>query len=550
MNSHSVDLLIVGGGTGGCAAALAACRHGLRVLMTEPCEWIGGQLTSQAVPPDEHRWIEMHGGTDSYENFRDAVRAYYRQHYPLTSQARNTRNLNPGEGWVSRICHEPKVSHAILLQMLAPYSSMGRLQILRGVEPIRAELEGDQVKAVEFRELREGSEFRAEAPIVLDATECGDLLPLCEAEYVSGAESKADTGEPHAVEGPAQPDNVQAITWCFAMGYDSRPGASYVGSAPEGYERWRGYTPELNPPWPAPLFSWTDPLPWTLEARSNTLFPKEREGMEAPGTSFWDYRRLVHAAHWDAAQQPEECSLVNWPMNDYMEANLLSNDPAERERAMKESKQLSRCFFHWLQTEAPNRLTGGQGYPGLYLKGDPVGTNDGFAQYPYVRESRRMLTRFRVLEQHVGTEARTGIKRIPKIQDPPELIGQRAEAFADSVGIGQYRIDLHMTTGGDNYIDISTFPFQIPLGALIPVRMRNLLPACKNIGSTHLTNGCYRLHPVEWNIGESVGELAAYCLANKLEAAQVYESPEHLSAFQEQLSRSGIRIEWPQPHPV
>ncbi len=39
--------------------------------------------------------------------------------------------------------------------------------------------------------------------------------------------------------------------------------------------------------------------------------------------------------------------------------------------------------------------------------------------------------------------------------------------------------------------------FQIPPGALIPRRIENLLPACKNLGTTHITNGCFRLHPVE-----------------------------------------------------
>ena len=77
------------------------------------------------------------------------------------------------------------------------------------------------------------------------------------------------------------------------------------------------------------------------------------------------------------------------------------------------------------------------------------------------------------------------------------------------MGVGSYRIDLHPSTGGDNYIDVSSLPFQIPLGALIPRRVENLLPACKNLGATHITNGCYRLHPVEWNIGEAAGLLAA-----------------------------------------
>ena len=46
------DLVIAGGGLGGVAAALAACRSGLRVALTEETDWVGGQLTQQAVPPD------------------------------------------------------------------------------------------------------------------------------------------------------------------------------------------------------------------------------------------------------------------------------------------------------------------------------------------------------------------------------------------------------------------------------------------------------------------------------------------------------------------
>ena len=53
------DVVVVGGGTGGFAATLAAARNGRRVILTEETDWIGGQLTQQAVPPDEHPWIEM-----------------------------------------------------------------------------------------------------------------------------------------------------------------------------------------------------------------------------------------------------------------------------------------------------------------------------------------------------------------------------------------------------------------------------------------------------------------------------------------------------------
>ena len=51
------DVAIVGGGFGGCAAAIAALRNGMRVVLTEETDWIGGQVTSQIVPPDEHPWV-------------------------------------------------------------------------------------------------------------------------------------------------------------------------------------------------------------------------------------------------------------------------------------------------------------------------------------------------------------------------------------------------------------------------------------------------------------------------------------------------------------
>src|SRR5262249_44033521 len=139
---------------------------------------------------------------------------------------------------------------------------------------------------------------------------------------------------------------------------------------------------------------------------------------------------------------------------------------------------------YWLQTEAP-RPDGKSGWKGLRLRPDIVGTEDGLAKYPYIRESRRIRAEFTVLEQHVSTEFRA--QKYKRSSD--EVV---AESFRDSVGIGSYRIDLHPSTNGANYLDISSVPFQIPLGALLPQRMENLLPACKNIGVTHITNGCYR----------------------------------------------------------
>jgi hypothetical protein len=169
--------------------------------------------------------------------------------------------------------------------------------------------------------------------------------------------------------------------------------------------------------------------------------------------------------------------------------------------------------------------------------------------HPYIRESRRIRAVFTVTENHVGTEARAA-KQSVSLNDKAALSTLSSEKFFDSVGVGCYRIDLHPSTGGDNYIDISALPFQIPLGALIPVRMTNLLPACKNLGVTHITNGCYRLHPVEWNIGESAGLLAAFCLEHDVEPRAVRDRPELLEDFQRLLVAQGVELDWPQSHPV
>lgn len=304
---------------------------------------------------------------------------------------------------------------------------------------------------------------------------------------------------------------------------------------PEEYKFWRDYVPVMTPAWPGPLLSLTMSNPITLEPRP-LVFEPPAESQDA-AWGFWRYRRILDRRNFLQGAFQSDLCLVNWPMNDYWLGNLVGVSEQEAAHHLHRAKQLSLSLLYWLQTEAP-RLDGGTGWPGLRLRPDVVDTEDGLAKYPYVREARRIRAEFTVLEQHVGTDARmtaTGLSREEA----------RAVVFNDSVGIGSYRIDLHPSSGGDNYIDVSSLPFQIPLGGLIPIRMENLLPACKNLGVTHITNGCYRLHPVEWNIGESAGLLAAFCVERKLSPRTVRNTAANLEAFQKFLIAAGIEIAWP-----
>jgi hypothetical protein len=534
------DVVIIGGGVGGCAAALAAARAGKRVILTEETDWIGGQLTAQAVPPDEHPWVESFGVTRSYRHFRNKVRDYYRRNYPLTAEARDAEHLNPGKGTVSRLCHEPRVALAVLTEMLAPYVSSGRVEILLNYGATEALIKGDRVEAVKVEgplppPFGHHRTLGLRAPYFIDATELGDLLVLTRTEYVTGFESQNNTGEPHAPS-LAQPDNHQAFTFCFAMDY--REGEYHVMDKPREYDFWRKYVPELKPAWPGPLLSWkmTDPI--SLKERAVSFDPT---GPGAGGMNLWTYRRIADRQSFRPGAYASDICLVNWPQNDYWLGNLFVGVTAPEVKQLERAKQLSLSLLYWMQTEAP-RPDGKTGWGGLRLRPDVVGTEDGLAKYPYVRESRRIKAEFTVLEQHVGTEARqkaTGKKK-------EELT---AEPFFDSVGVGSYRIDLHPSSGGDNYLDISSLPFQIPLGALLPRRVENLLPACKNLGVTHITNGCYRLHPVEWNVGEAAGALAAFCLEKKEPPRQVRKDAKLLAEFQKRLTDDGVELNWPKVTP-
>jgi hypothetical protein len=533
-NEFSADLVVAGGGIGGFAATMAALRNGHSVILTEETDWIGGQLTQQGLScPDEHQWIETHGATQVYRDYRTSVREYYLKNYPLIESARTRKYLNPGDGNVSRLCHEPRVALAVLYQMIAPYLSSGKLKLFLEYKIVKAEVSDNKVSALKARSTgRNKNEIWLTAPYFIDATELGDLLPLTGTEYITGAESRNETKELHAPE-KADPKNNQAFTYCFAMDYVA--GADYIINKPAQYDFWRNYIPNLSPAWSGKLLDLSYSDPSTLRRKALGFHP---EGVPTGNSlNLWNYRRIIKKDNFKTGAYEGDITIVNWPQNDYFLGNIIDVPEKEFKKHIESSKQLSLSLFYWLQTEVP-RPDGGKGWPGLRLRGDVFGTDDGLAKYPYIRESRRIKAVFTILEEHVGTANRaliTGKKS-----------GNRAADFYDSVGTGYYHIDLHPASSGVNYIDFGSLPFQIPLGALLPVRIQNLLPANKNIGTTHITNGCYRLHPVEWSIGEAAGCLVAYALKKKIIPRKVREESQMLEDFQRFIHSQGIEIQWPE----
>ena len=190
-----------------------------------------------------------------------------------------------------------------------------------------------------------------------------------------------------------------------------------------------------------------------------------------------------------------------------------------------------------MQTECPRdpQDGGGKGYPELKLRTDMLGTTDGLAMQPYIRESRRLR----------------GIETI-KQDDITSQPTFRAKLWDDSVGIGYYyMIDIHACVGdkkrtirSENPSQRVTQPYQIPLGALISEIGGNVLAGQKNLSVTHVTNGTTRLHPVEWHIGEAAGTLAAMAVKTGKTPTQIRNDKEQLRTLQRTLIRNGVPIFW------
>jgi len=512
----SCDILIAGGGMGGVGAALMAGRMGFSVCLTEETDWLGGQATAGGVSAlDEHKFIEISGATRTYREFRNRIRQAYRSRYRIAPAA-DVENFNPGACYVSSLCFEPRMGVEAIEAMLKPYP----LRIFKRTQIYRMEVrDGLAVAALAYR-FDKSDVVRFEQKWVLDATETGDLLPLAGVPYTVGSEARAETNEPHAAREP-NPACVQSFTYPFII--ERRDGEDHRLPEPPEYARFRDGQPfsiRLNYPLE---FGWKGIVQYVMYGDDapvpNNMSPRP----------FFPWRRVLAPKNF---QDPvPELALINWPRQDYHDESILDRNAPDQARILQQAKRVSFSFLHWLHTEIAYPGRAGKGHPELKLRPDLMDTADGLSKYPYIRESRRIRARGRVVEQDIVDEYQTGA---------------RARWAADSVGTGFYMVDIHPCGANERGRMMMPNPFQIPLGTLLQDKVRNFLPAGKNLGVTHLTNGAFRLHPIEWNVGEAAAAYAGLALRGARTPA--------VEALQRELAQAGVPLAWfddlPVEHPA
>lgn len=511
-----VDIAVIGASLGGTLAAWTACQRGHQVYLCNAYDWLGGQMTAQGVPPDEHHRIEQGGASASYLAFRQTVRAHYANLPGFVDRSVLTEGCNPGDGWVSRLCFEPRWGAQWFEDQLEPYINNGQLILHRSTALQSANRSGRTITSVSVAN-NLGDTVQIVAPYFLDATDTGDLICAAGLQYRIGKEARNQWDESLAPETADKLDQ-QPVTHVIALRRHPQPGP--VIAAPSCYAFWKQY---VLPHYGYPLFS--DAIPGQgLQAMHLPFFAQTPDPANK-ALDLWCYRRVVASHMWNTAV--DEVSLINWAQNDYA-LNPLLDGPMPTHQVEEEARELSLCWLHWLQTEAP-RTDEHKGYPELQPAPDVLGTSDGLAQQIYVRESRRI----------VGIETLTQTIMATVADEPLHPVN-----LVNSVGVAWYNMDIHPTCVSGHGLNAHVHPFTLPLGVFVANDCDNLIPACKNISVSHLVNACTRVHPVEWLIGEVAALLASYCLQRGLQPRAIQTALNETQALQHLLTTYGIAIAW------
>ncbi len=455
MQELTTEVLVVGGGTGGTAAAIQAARQGAKTVLVSEFPWLGGMLTSAGVSaPDGNELLPFQTGLWG---------AFLRE-----LQQRQPGGLD--HGWVSFFTYDPRIGAEIFADWVA---ELPNLHWIAGQVPVEVLQQSDRVTGVRF------ATVTIHAQVTLDGTELGDLLALGNVPHRWGWEQQAEFGELSAPIAPTELTRrypVQAPTWVVVM-QDFGEGA---------------IAPEIPvPESPIPAVPTDFQLAW------------ENYG----GEQFLNYGRL-----------PGNRFMINWPIrgNDYGEGvQRLVESAAARQEFHQAARSHSQGFARFIQQHLGQRY----GLAEAVFPIVPPSLGGGaYALHPYYRESRRLQGIATLREQDILPIVRGRVAALPVqvLTEGCVYAENRCDAIAIGNYANDHhyptgKLDLKPKSirWGGRWTGT---PFTIPYRCLVPSQIDGLLACDKNISVTHVANGATRLQPVVLGIGQAAGLAAALCV--------------------------------------
>ena len=150
------DVLVVGGGNAGCAAAIAAARHGARTMLVERYGFLGGTATASMVGP----WMTFHSGEERIVGgiAQEIVER-------LVRRGASPGHIRDSSDYVATITpFDPEIHKALLFEMMREAG----VSLVLHAWFLRAEVENETVRSATFATV--GGERTYRASTVIDAT--------------------------------------------------------------------------------------------------------------------------------------------------------------------------------------------------------------------------------------------------------------------------------------------------------------------------------------------------------------------------------------------
>jgi len=429
---------------------------------------------------------------------------------------------------------------------------------------------------------------------VVEATETGELIALADVPYRLGLDPRSHL-DPSLPTTTGDPYCTQGFTYTFAMERTAAPQPQQKPPFYERYEPYYGYDP--NPRLADIDVVFTYRRIWSPEPRSTErVFGVSRPKPGDISMQNWvwgnDYRpgtardNLIYTRQ--QLQERGQLAPGGWL-------------GGLRTETLAAGEELALGYYYWFTMgTTDSQLGDGVKKPApnhRLLTGldSPMGTAHGLSKYPYIREGRRIIGRptygyrngfsmheldiskadFRAdfYRQNLSPEmyrnlwiALAGLETVSAIakNTPVEQIQRRTRStiYPDAVGIAQYAIDFHpcmadsppeapgnIERPGTRQGHGQAYPGQIPLQAMIPQKLDNLLVAGKSIATSTMVAAAYRVHSFEWSVGAAAGTTAAFALRENVLPYQLVDDlprrEPQLEQLQRLLVRNGNPIEFP-----
>ena len=451
------DVIVVGATTAGVGSAIAAGRQCMRVAVIEETPVLGGLIANGLCNTD---LLSPGGSSGIFEEFRLRSQKYYQTNFANDPAMKTIPMAQLG------FRYEPHVADRIFKEMFAEIPSIKVFYKRYATKVLKS---GHRVTGVVTRDTDDKNEITFQAPITIDATHEGDLLPLAGAKFRLGREPRS-LEEPHAgqiymthdgeIFGSGEGDSkLQAFALLATVKDYGKP--AKIVPEPPGYDP-RNYAPE--------------PTADTFWLRGGAL-PNHK------------YELNENLDGTDAAE-------INY--------NYIVGSRAERKRIWELYKNYTLGYIHFRQTVMGDRNIG--------LPEDEFTDNGNLPYILYVREGRR-------LEGTYMFNERDALK-VPSFNRPP--------LHKDSIAVADWEIDSHaVSRDTEGYIFFkmgdrfnNSAPYQAPYGVMVPKEIDGLLVPMA-VSSTHVGFQVLRLEPIRVAMGQAAGIAAALSIKQHIQPRNV-----------------------------